>query len=172
MKGVSIKEWRLLEQAIASNNFPYMTLETHAIVDKAYKALLDSELYQKVWQDIALQANSIVNDKCIPEWKKISEEMQPLSEEADKLRAKKERTEEENDKLAKLDESLAELDKKYQDVTNNANKELAEYKDKRIAEEQWAIFLLEDDEYEKVWLLVGRLRNVPTPEKAATDTEI
>ena len=75
MKGVNIKETRLIDQAIGKNNFRYLTLEEHAIVDKALKWLKESELYLSVWKDVEKKANEIVNEKCEPEWNRISEEI-------------------------------------------------------------------------------------------------
>lgn len=156
MKGVNVRETRLLEQAIAKNSFRYLTLEEHAIVDKAYKALKESELYLAVWKDIEAKANELVNTKCRPEWDRISEEMKPLGEERNKLAEEnsKEEDEEKKAKIEEIDKQLAELSNEYQKVTDNANAELNEFKEKRISEEEGACFFLEDDEYQLVWELV------------------
>ena len=158
MKGVNIKETRLIDQAIGKNNFRYLTLEEHAIVDKALKWLKESELYLSVWKDVEKKANEIVKEKCEPEWNRISEEMKKFWEEVNELskeRAEKKDdwTEEKEERLKALNDSIAELTNEYQKVTDEANEELNKYKEERINEESWACFFLEDDEYQFMWEL-------------------
>lgn len=152
---VNVREARLLEQAIAKNSFRYLTLDEHAIVDKAYKAMKESELYNLVGWDIEAKAKELVDAKCKPEWDRISEEMRPLGEERNKLAEEnsKEEDEEKKARIEEIDKQLAELSNQYQKITDEANAELNEFKEKRIWEEQWSAFLLEDDEYQ----LVGEL---------------
>lgn len=159
MKWVNIRETRLLEQAISKNSFRYLTLDEHAIVDKAYNALKESELYKTVWKDIEDKANELVETKCRPEWNRISEEMKPLGDERnalDKEKAadKENFSEEKEARLEELNKKLSELTDEYNSVTNKANAELNEYKEERITKEEWACFFLEDNEYKLVGELV------------------
>jgi hypothetical protein len=66
--------------------------------------------------------------------------MRPLGEEANKLSKEKaedkERNEEKENRLAEINKKLADLTNDYQKVTDEANAELNEFKDKRINEEQ------------------------------------
>jgi hypothetical protein len=157
MKSVSVKEWRLLQQwlntTIGWTTWADMLNLDKELFKKAAKALDDSELYQKIWGEIQKKAEEIVKEKCEPEWKRISEEMQPIWEKANALSKEKaeakewEWTEEKETKLVDLNKQISELSNQYQKVTDDANKELNEFKDKRINEEQWWCFILEDDEY-------------------------
>ena len=83
--------------------------------------------------------------------------MKPLGERRNELAKKKASTEvgstwgEEDEKeLTDLDKKMSDLSAEYQKVTDDANKELNEYKEKRINEEQGAAFLLDDAEYDLV----------------------
>ena len=158
MKSVSVKEWRLLQQWLNSTigwaTWTDILNLDKELFKKAAKALDDSELYQKIWGEIQKKAEEIVKEKCEPEWKRISEEMQPLGELRNKLSEKKAKgenwTDEDEAQLNWLDKEMADLSAEYQKVTDEANKELNEFKDKRINEEQGWCFILEDDEYEKI----------------------
>lgn len=166
MKWVNVKEARLLDQwlhtTIASVtwrdliNFFEKDISTIA---KAVEELDKSELYKTVGTDIENKAKEIVKEKCEPEWKRISEEMKPLGELRNKLSEKKAKgenwTDEDEAQLNWLDKEMADLSAEYQKVTDEANKELNEYKEKRINEEQWAAFLLEDYDYDLVGWYVG-----------------
>ena len=158
MKSVSVKEWRLLQQwlntTIGWTTWADMLNLDKELFKKAAKALDDSELYQKIWGEIQKKAEEIVKEKCEPEWKRISEEMQPLGEERNKLAKEKAEVPEDwvwetakEERLTEIDKQLSELSNQYQKITDDANKELNEFKDKRINEEQWWCFILEDDEY-------------------------
>ena len=163
MKWVNIKEARLFQQwlntTIASVtwkdliNFINNDIE---VVTKAWKELDNSELYNAVWADIQKKAEELVETKCKPEWNRISEEMKPLWEEANSIEKEKaggtELDEEKKARLEEINKKIADLSAEYQKVTDDANAELNEYKDKRISEEEWATFMLEDDEY----ALIGR----------------
>jgi hypothetical protein len=91
--------------------------------------------------------------------------MKPLGEERNNLWKEKAASKENNDteswteekenRLAEIDKQLSELSESYQKVTADANAELNEYKEKRINEEQWAAFLLEDYDYDLVGWYVG-----------------
>ena len=158
MKGVNIKETRILEQAFNKNDFGYLTLDEHKIFDKALAEIKASELYNKVGKDIEAKANEIVETKCVPEWNRISEEMKPLGEKANELEKEKAGWNWDNDKEAELSElhkKMSELSDEYQKVTDSANAELNEYKEERINQEQWACFFLEDDEYNLIGKRVG-----------------
>ena len=168
MKWVNIKEARLFQQwmntTIASVtwkdliNFIGNDMPTFV---KAAKELEGSELYNAVWADIQAKAEELVETKCKPEWNRISEEMKPIWEEVNKLSKEKaeakewEWSEENETKLKDLNKQIADLSNEYQKVTDDANAELNEYKDKRIAEEEWAAFMLEDDEYALIGWYVG-----------------
>lgn len=158
MKSVSVKEWRLLQQWL-NTTIGWITWADMLNLDKelfkkAAKALDDSELYQKIWGEIQKKAEEIVKEKCEPEWKRISEEMQPLGELRNKLSEKKAKgenwTDEDEAQLNWLDKEMADLSAEYQKVTDEANKELNEFKNKRINEEQGWCFILEDDEYDTI----------------------
>lgn len=158
MKSVSVKEWRLLQQwlntTIGWTTWADMLNLDKELFKKAAKALDDSELYQKIWGEIQKKAEEIVKEKCEPEWKRISEEMQPLGELRNKLSEKKAKgedwTDEDEAQLNWLDKEMADLSAEYQKVTDEANKELNEFKDKRINEEQGWCFILEDNEYDTI----------------------
>jgi len=158
MKSVSVKEWRLLQQWLNSTigwaTWTDILNLDKELFKKAAKALDDSELYQKIWGEIQKKAEEIVKEKCEPEWKRISEEMQPLGELRNKLSEKKAKgenwTDEDEAQLNWLDKEMADLSAEYQKVTDEANKELNEFKDKRINEEQGWCFFLEDNEYDTI----------------------
>jgi len=164
MKWVNVKEARLIDQWLHSSiasatwgdvvNFFHKDITT---IFKITEELSKSELYKTVGWDIEKKAEEIVEAKCKPEWNRISEEMKPLGERRNELAKKKASTEvgsawgEEDEKeLTDLDKKMSDLSAEYQKVTDDANAELNEYKEKRINEEQWAAFLLEDDEYELI----------------------
>lgn len=161
MKWVNVKEARLIDQWLHSSissatwgdvvNFFHKDITT---IFKVTEELSKSELYKTVGWDIEKKAEEIVEAKCKPEWNRISEEMKPLGELRNKLAEKKakgeEWTDEDEAQLNGLDKEMSDLSAEYQKVTDEANAELNEYKEKRINEEQWAAFLLEDDEYELI----------------------
>ena len=153
---VNLREARLLDQAIAKNNFRYLTLAEHKIMDKAYEAMKESELYNSIWKNIEDYATNLVNTKCVPEWNRISEEMKPLGEERNRLAKEKaeakewEWLQESEDKLTKVDKKIAELTEEYQSVTDKANAELNEYKEKVVGETEWACFFLSEKDYKFV----------------------
>ena len=164
MKWVNVKEARLIDQWLHSSiasatwgdivNFFHKDIIT---IFKVSEELEKSELYKTVGGDIEKKAEEIVEAKCKPEWNRISEEMKPLGERRNELAKKKASTEvgsawwEEDEKeLTDLDKKMSDLSAEYQKVTDDANAELNEYKEKRINEEQGAAFLLEDDEYELI----------------------
>ena len=124
--------------------------------------LKESELYKKVWGDIENKAIELVENKCKPEWNRISEEMKPLGEKLNELEKEKASIpeeevweEEKETELNELHKKMSDLSNEYQKVTDDANKELEEYKDKRIEEEQGGCFFLEDDEYETIGAYAG-----------------
>ena len=161
MKWVNVKEARLIDQWLHSSiasatwgdviNFFHKDITT---IFKVTEELNKSELYKTVGWDIEKKAEEIVEAKCKPEWNRISEEMKPLGELRNKLAEKKakgeEWTDEDEAQLNGLDKEMSDLSAEYQKVTDDANAELNEYKEKRINEEQGAAFLLEDDEYELI----------------------
>lgn len=151
---VNLREARLLDQAIAKNNFRYLTLAEHKIMDKAYEAMKESELYNSIWKKIEAYAAEIVNTKCVPEWNRISEEMKPLGELRNKLAEKKakgeEWTDEDEAQLNGLDKEMSDLSAEYQDITDKANAELNEYKEKILWETEWACFFLSEKDYQFV----------------------
>ena len=164
MKWVNVKEARLIDQWLHSSiasatwgdivNFFHKDIIT---IFKVSEELEKSELYKTVGGDIEKKAEEIVEAKCKPEWNRISDEMKPLGERRNELAKKKASTEvgsawwEGDEKeLTDLDKKMSDLSAEYQKVTDDANAELNEYKEKRINEEQGAAFLLEDDEYELI----------------------
>ena len=160
MKWVNVKEARLIDQWLHSSiasatwgdvvNFFHKDITT---IFKVTEELSKSELYKTVGGDIEKKAEEIVEAKCKPEWNRISEEMKPLGELRNKLAKEKAEWNWDNEKEAQLnwlDKEMSDLSAEYQKVTDDANAELNEYKEKRINEEQWAAFLLEDDEYELI----------------------
>lgn len=174
MKSVSVKEARLLEQWLNTTiaSVKWIDLinffnKDMAVIAKAEEGLRNSELYKSVWGDIEAKAKELVDNKCRPEWDKISEEMKPIWEKAnalskEKAEKKDEWTEEKENELKDLDKQLWELSIKYQKVTDEANAELNEYKEKRINEEQWGCFFLDEEEYNTVGWYVWW--NLPTNE--------
>lgn len=164
MKWVNVRECRLIDQWLHSSiasatwgdviNFFHKDITT---IFKVTEELSKSELYKTVGGDIEKKAEEIVEAKCKPEWNRISEEMKPLGEKRNELAKKKASTEvgsawgEEDEKeLADLDKQLSDLSNEYQKITDEANAELNEFKEKRINEEQGAAFLLDDAEYDLV----------------------
>lgn len=166
MKGVNIKEARLIDQWLHTTvasvtwrdliNFLGKDMTTIA---KVVEELDNSELYKTIWTDIENKAKEIVETKCKPEWDRISGEMKPLGELRNKLAEKKakgeEWTDEDEAQLNWLDKEMSDLSAEYQKVTDDANAELNEFKEKRINEEQWAAFILEDDDYSLVGWYAG-----------------
>lgn len=163
MKSVSVKEARLFEQW-ANTTLAWVKRweilqyeQDKEIILKARKKLWESDLYKEVWWAIEKMAEMIVNTKCKPEWEKISEKMRPLWDERNTLAKEKAEnpdwwTDEKEERVKELDKKMSELTEEYQKVTDEANAELNEYKEKKINEEQWWCFFLEDDEYD----IVGR----------------
>lgn len=164
MKWVNVKECRLIDQWLHSSiasvtwrdliNFFGQDMSTIA---KAVAELDKSELYKTVGWDIEKKAEEIVETKCKPEWNRISEEMKPLGEERNKLAKEKAEIPEDwvwetekEERLNEIDKKMSDLSAEYQKVTDEANKELNEFKEKRINEEQGAAFLLDDAEYDLV----------------------
>lgn len=164
MKWVNVRECRLIDQWLHSSiasatwgdvvNFFHKDITT---IFKVTEELSKSELYKTVGGDIEKKAEEIVEAKCKPEWNRISEEMKPLGEERNRLAKEKAEVPEDwvwettkEERLVEIDKKLSDLSTEYQKVTDEANAELNEYKEKRINEEQWAAFLLEDDEYELI----------------------
>ena len=164
MKWVNVKEARLIDQWLHSSiasatwgdviNFFHKDITT---IFKVTEELNKSELYKAVGWDIEKKAEEIVEAKCKPEWNRISEEMKPLGEERNKLAKEKAEIPEDwvwetekEERLNEIDKKMSDLSAEYQKVTDEANAELNEYKEKRINEEQGAAFLLEDDEYELI----------------------
>lgn len=154
---VNLREARLLDQAIAKNNFRYLTLAEHKIIDKAYEAMKESELYNSIWKKIEAYATEIVNTKCVPEWNRISEEMKPLGELRNKLAKEKAEIPEDwvweaekEVQLNWLDKEMSDLSAEYQDITDRANAELNEYKEKILWETEWACFFLSEKDYQFV----------------------
>ena len=164
MKWVNVRECRLIDQWLHSSiasatwgdviNFFHKDITT---IFKVTEELSKSELYKTVGWDIEKKAEEIVEAKCKPEWNRISEEMKPLGEERNKLAKEKAEIPEDwvwetekEERLNEIDKKMSDLSAEYQKVTDDANAELNEYKEKRINEEQWAAFLLEDDEYELI----------------------
>lgn len=160
MKWVSVKEARLLDQwlhtTIASVtwrdliNFLGKDMTT---INTAVEELDNSELYKTIGKDIEDKAQELVETKCKPEWDKISEEMKPLGERRNELAKEKAEwtwSTKQGEELDALDKQLAEMSERYQKITDEANVELNEYKEKRINEEQGAAFILEDAVYDLV----------------------
>lgn len=163
---VNIKEARLIEQWLKSSlaNATWKQLvdfvwEDAKTIFKVNVALNESELYQKVGWEIEKEAERIVKEKCEPEWNRISGEMKPLGELRNKLAEKKAKgegwTDEDEAQLNGLDKEMSDLSAKYQKVTDDANAELNEFKNKRIDEEQWACFFLTEKEYKTIWKYAG-----------------
>lgn len=166
---VNIREARLIEQWLKSSlaNATWKQLvdfvwEDAKTIFKVNVALNESELYQKVGWEIEKEAERIVKEKCEPEWNRISEQMKPLGELRNKLAKEKAEVPEdwvwEAEKEAQLnwlDKEMADLSAEYQKVTDGANAELNEFKEKRINEEQWACFFLTEKEYKAIWKYAG-----------------
>lgn len=163
MKSVNVKEARLFEQwartTLASAKWEDIIKfeKDKEIILKAWDELENSDLYKEVWKDIQAKAQKIVDEKCIPEWNRISEEMKPIWERVNELEKEKAAIpedwtweEEKENELKELHKKMSDLSDEYQKVTDEANKELGEYKDKRIDEEEWGCFFLEDDEYDLI----------------------
>ena len=165
MKWVNVRQARLFEQwlntTIASTtwkdliNFLWKDM---GVIANAAEKLENSELYKEVWKDIEAKAQELVETKCKPEWDKISEEMKPIWERRNELAKEKSSIPEDwiwetekEEELANLDKQLSEMSERYQKITDEANKELNEYKEERIDKEWWAAFLLEDEEYDLIW---------------------
>ncbi len=157
MIGVNIKQTKLFMQAINENKFGYLTLKEHQILDDVLELAKTSELYNAVGKDIEDKANEIVEKECKPEWDRIIELMRPLGEKANELEKEKAAIPEDwtweeakEQELADLNKQIADLNTEYQNVTDEANKKLNEYKEERINQEQWACFLVKEDVYEFV----------------------
>lgn len=161
MKWVNVRECRLFEQwlntTIASTTWKDLITflwKDMAAINKAMEELEKSELYKEVWTDIENKAKELVETKCKPEWDKISEEMKPLGERRNELAKEKAEwtwSTKQGEELDALDKQLAEMSERYQKVTDEANAELNEYKEERINKEEWAAFLLEDEDYALIW---------------------
>lgn len=152
---VNLRQMRIAEQAIAQNKFGYLRIKDHQVIDAVLEEIHGNEKYLKVWKAIEEYANNLVENKCKPERDKLAEEMRPLGERANELSKEKASIEEgeafpgeKETELKELNEKIAELNKQYQKVTDDANEELAKFKEEEMAKEQWAAFFMEEDEYE------------------------
>lgn len=163
---VNVREARLFQQRLSSQvgattwkdliNFINNDVD---VMVKAWKELDESELYNAVGWDIQKEAERIVEEKCKPEWNRISDEMKPLGERRNELAKRKSEggpwAEREEEELKELDKKMADLTNEYQKVTDEANAELNEYKEKRINEEQWAAFFLSEKDYKIIGWYAG-----------------
>lgn len=153
---VNVREAKLMEQAFSKNSFRYLILDEHKTLDKVYKALKESEVYNKVGWEIQAEAERLVAEKCMPERNRISEEMKPLGEERNRLAKEKaeakewEWLQESEDKLIEVDKKIADLSGEYQSVTDKANAELNEFKEEKINSTKEACFFLSEEDYQFV----------------------
>lgn len=80
--------------------------------------------------------------------------MKPLGELRNKLAEKKakgeEWTDEDEAQLNGLDKEMSDLSAEYQKVTDEANVELNEFKEKRINEEKQPAFFLNEEDYKLI----------------------
>lgn len=163
---VSIKEARLIDQwlhtTIASVTFgDLVNFFSNDLkkIGKIVELLEASETYKAVGAEIEAKAHELVETKCKPEWDRISEEMKPLGELRNKLAEKKAkgegRTDEDEAQLNGLDKEMSDLSNEYQKVTDEANAELNEFKEKRINEEKQPAFFLSEKEYKLIWGYCG-----------------
>lgn len=162
---VNLREARLIHQWLHSNvssatwsNMLAFVKEDAKTISKVKEELEKSELYAAVGKEIEEEAKRIVKEKCEPEWNRISEQMKPLGELRNKLAKEKAEIPEdwvwEAEKEAQLnwlDKEMSDLSAEYQKVTDDANAELNEFKEKRINEEQWACFFLSEKDYKIIW---------------------
>ena len=158
---VSIKEARLIDQwlhtTIASVTFGDLInffSEDLKKIGKIVELLEASDTYKAVGTEIETKAHELVDTKCRPEWDRISEEMKPLGELRNKLAEKKAKgegwTDEDEAQLNGLDKEMSDLSNEYQKVTDEANAELNEFKEKRINEEKQPAFFLNEEEYKLI----------------------
>ena len=158
---VSIKEARLIDQwlhtTIASITFGDLInffSEDLKEIGKIVELLKASDTYKAIGTEIEAKAHELVETKCKPEWDRISEEMKPLGELRNKLAEKKAKgegwTDEDEAQLNGLDKEMSDLSNEYQKVTDEANAELNEFKEKRINEEKQPAFFLSEEEYKLI----------------------
>lgn len=158
---VSIKEARLIDQwlhtTIASVTFGDLInffSEDLKKIGKIVELLENSDAYKAVGAEIEAKAHELVDTKCKPEWDRISEEMKPLGDLRNKLAEKKAKgegwTDEDEAQLNGLDKEMSDLSNEYQKVTDEANVELNEFKEKRINEEKQPAFFLSEEEYKLI----------------------
>ena len=163
---VSIKEARLIDQwlhtTIASVTFGDLInffSEDLKKIGKIVELLEASDTYKAVGTEIETKAHELVETKCKPEWDRISEEMKPLGELRNKLAERKakgeEWTDEDEAQLNGLDKEMSDLSNEYQKVTDEANAELNEFKEKRINEEKQPAFFLSEEDYKLIWGYCG-----------------
>lgn len=162
---VSIKEARLIDQwlhtTIASVTFgDLVNLFSNDLkkIGKIVELLGDSDTYKAVGAEIEAKAHELVDTKCRPEWDRISEEMKPLGEKRNELAKEKASNNWDNlkeDELTNLDKQLSDLSNEYQKVTDEANAELNEFKEKRINEEKQPAFFLSEEDYKLIWGYCG-----------------
>lgn len=163
---VSIKEARLIDQwlhtTIASVTFGDLInffSEDLKKIGKIVELLEASDTYKAVGAEIEAKAHELVDTKCRPEWDRISEEMKPLGELRNKLAEKKAKgegwTDEDEAQLNGLDKEMSDLSNEYQKVTDEANVELNEFKEKRINEEKQPAFFLSEADYKLIWGYCG-----------------
>ena len=163
---VSIKEARLIDQwlhtTIASITFGDLInffSEDLKEIGKIVELLKASDTYKAIGTEIEAKAHELVETKCKPEWDRISEEMKPLGELRNKLAEKKAKgegwTDEDEAQLNGLDKEMSDLSNEYQKVTDEANAELNEFKEKRINEEKQPAFFLSEEEYKLIWGYCG-----------------
>ena len=158
---VSIKEARLIDQwlhtTIASVTFgDLVNFFSNDLkkIGKIVELLEASDTYKAVGAEIEAKAHELVDTKCKPEWDRISEEMKPLGELRNKLAEKKAKgegwTDEDEAQLNGLDKEMSDLSSEYQKVTDEANAELNEFKEKRINEEKQPAFFLSEADYKLI----------------------
>lgn len=166
---VSIKEARLIDQwlhtTIASVTFgDLVNFFSNDLkkIGKIIELLEASDTYKAVGAEIEAKAHELVDTKCRPEWDRISEEMKPLGEERNKLAKEKAGIPEDwvwetakEERLNEIDKKMSDLSAEYQKVTDEANAELNEFKEKRINEEKQPAFFLSEADYKLIWGYCG-----------------
>ena len=134
MKPVKLRMIRFFMQSIEENRLPYLLNEEKEVFDKVVKLCRENGLYAKVGEEIEEFARALVESKCKPVWTDIANRMADAGKERDELAKKEEKTEEEDKRLEELTTLLSNMNDEYQKVTDDANKELNEFKDKTLAQ--------------------------------------
>ncbi len=154
MKHVKLRMVKYFVQSISENQLPYLKNKEKEVFDKVLELCESNKLYADVWEEIETEAKRLVRENCEPKWKEIIWEMSELWNKRNELNKQLESIDDEdfqkdiNEKLDWINKRISDLNEEYQKITDDANKELAEFKETVLARyKDTSCFDLKDNEY-------------------------